>query len=126
MRLVVALVAVLAFPSSAAAALPSIVARDVPLHASTRSLAAAPSTFNLVGLHWQGPGTVELRTRSVTGHWSAWRPAAPEAEDRPDRFAAERSRPGWRLGSPYWTGASNRLEAVVVAQRAGLIHGPGS
>jgi hypothetical protein len=109
-RLVVALVAVLAFPSSAAAALPSIVARDVPLQASTRSLAAAPSTFNLVGLHWQGPGTVEFRTRSVSGRWSAWQPGAPEAEDRPDRLGPERSRPGWRLGSPYWTGASNRLE----------------
>ena len=110
MRLVVALVAVLAFPSSAAAALPSIVARDVPLHASARSLAAAPSTFNLVGLHWQGPGAIEFRTRSVTGRWSAWRAAAPEAEDLPDRLGLERSRAGWRLGSPWWTGASTRLE----------------
>jgi hypothetical protein len=109
-RLLVALVAVLAFPSSAAAALPSIVARDVPLRPSARSLTAAPSTFNLVGLHWQGPGTVEFRTRSTSGRWSGWRPAAPEAEDRPDRLARERSRPGWRLGSPYWTGASNGLE----------------
>ena len=36
----------------------------------------------------------------ASGRWSAWRPAAPEAEDRPDRFAPERSRPGWRLGRP--------------------------
>ena len=103
-RLVVALVAVLAFPSSAAAALPSIVARDVPLHASARSLAAAPSTFNLVGLHWQGPGTVEFRTRTVSGRWSGWRPAAPEDEDRPDRFALGAVAPGLAAREPVLDG----------------------
>ena len=39
--------------------------------------------FTLAGVHWQGGGSVQLRTRSVGGRWSAWRPAAPEAEDGP-------------------------------------------
>jgi hypothetical protein len=104
-----ALLGAAVFPATAGAALPSIVARDVPLRAAERALAAAPR-FNLVGLHWQGPGTVEFRTRSVGGRWSAWRAAAPEHEDRPDAWSRERTRPGWRIGNPYWTGASDRLE----------------
>jgi hypothetical protein len=115
-RVVLAFLAVLAFPSTAAAALPSIVARDVPLHApSQRSLASAPR-FNLVGLHWRGTGSVAFRTRSASGRWSAWRAAAPEAEDRPDPASLERTRPGWRIGSPYWTGASSRLEVRTLGR----------
>ena len=109
MRVFVALLSVLAFPSTAVAALPSIVARDVPLHRSDRALAAVPR-FNLVGLHWRGPGRVEFRTRSEAGRWSAWRAAAPEDEDRPDPASLERTRPGWRIGNPYWTGAATHLE----------------
>ncbi|HSC91153.1 MAG TPA: N-acetylmuramoyl-L-alanine amidase [Gaiellaceae bacterium] len=109
MRLLVALVAVLAFPAAALGAMPSIVAREVPLGGQQRALAAAPR-FDLVGLHWRGPGAVEFRTRSLAGRWSAWRAAAPEDEDRPDRSSLERTRPGWHAGNPYWTGASDRLE----------------
>jgi hypothetical protein len=40
-----------------------------------------------------------------------WRAAAPEAEDGPDPRTAERARQGrWKLGNPYWTGASNRIQ----------------
>jgi hypothetical protein len=106
-----AVLAVLATPGIAHAEPASIVSRDVPLRAETgRTLADAAPRFNLVGLHWQGPGTVEFRARGLSGRWSAWRPAAPEDEDRPDAAARERSRPGWRLGNPYWTGAADRLE----------------
>jgi hypothetical protein len=103
----------LAAPGLAHAGTADIVSRDVPLRASAgrAPAAAAPATkFNLVGLHWRGSGSVEFRTRSLAGRWSGWRAAAPEDEDRPDRGARERSRAGWRLGNPYWTGSSDRLE----------------
>jgi hypothetical protein len=101
----------LASPAVAHAAGPTLAARDVPLGGGQRQLSAvAVPRFTLVGLHWQGRGRVEFRTRSLDGPWSAWRPAAPEDEDRPDRGAAERSVPGWAIGNPYWTGPSNRLQ----------------
>ena len=77
--------------------------REVPLHGQ-RTLAAATPRFDMVGLHWRGPGSVEFRTRSLAGRWSAWQLAAPEAEDLPDHPS-----PGWRLGNPYWVGASDRI-----------------
>ena len=102
---------VLAAPALARAEPASIVSRDVPL-AGGRSLAASAPRFTLVGLHWRGRGAVSFRTRSLAGRWSAWQPAAPEPEDRPDRASSEPSleRAGWRLGSPYWTGPSDALQ----------------
>jgi N-acetylmuramoyl-L-alanine amidase len=64
--------------------------------------------FDLVGLHWKGSGAVSFRTRSVAGRWSRWREAAPE-DDRPDAASHELRARGWHLGSPYWTGASDRI-----------------
>ena len=71
----------------------------------------AAQTFNLVGLHWQGPGTVSFRTASLAGKWSTWREVATEAEDAPDPGSAEgaATRP-WKLGSPYWTGPSSSIQ----------------
>jgi uncharacterized protein with LGFP repeats len=88
----------------------SMTMREVPLHGE-RTLAAAPSAgFDMVGLHWRGSGSVEFRTRSLHGGWSAWHRASPEAEDLPDNATAEaRSAQGWRLGNPYWVGASDRI-----------------
>jgi hypothetical protein len=105
------LAALLASPALAHAAPASLVARDVPLAAGGRTLAST-STFTLVGLHWRGSGEVSFRTRSAAGRWSAWRRAAPEAEDLPDRTAKEDrlERAGWRLGNPYWTGPSDALQ----------------
>jgi hypothetical protein len=65
--------------------------------------------FDLVGLHWKGDGVVSFRTRSVAGRWSRWHDAAPE-DDRPDARNHELRARGWNLGSPYWTGASNRIQ----------------
>ena len=92
----------------------TIVSRDVPL-AGQRTLASsgtqAPERFNLVGLHWQGSGSVRFRTRTLGGRWSAWQDAAPEAEDRPDARSPELAAArGWRLGNPWWVGASDRIE----------------
>jgi hypothetical protein len=90
-------------PGTALAAGTTMVARDLP-----RGVNSAPARFDLVGLHWQGSGTVSFRTRSVSGRWSRWRDAAPE-DDRPDAGTHELRARGWQLGSPYWTGPSNRI-----------------
>jgi N-acetylmuramoyl-L-alanine amidase len=102
----------LAFPATAHAEEATIVSRDLPV-AGSRALAAvqAPERFNLVGLHWRGPGTVRFRTHAIGGRWSAWRAAAPEAEDGPDPRSAEAARHGrWKLGNPWWVGASDRIQ----------------
>src|SRR6476620_2640542 len=69
--------------------------------------------FDLVGLHWKGSGAVSFRTRSLGGRWSAWRAAAPE-DDAPDMRTHELRVQGWQLGSPYWTGTSNRIQVRTV------------
>jgi hypothetical protein len=107
----IAVVALVAFLSAPAAAFGevSMTVREVPLHGA-RTLAAAAPRFDMVGLHWRGSGSVEFRTRSAGGGWSAWRGAAPEAEDAPTFGTAEsRAAHGWRLGNPYWTGQSDRI-----------------
>ena len=90
-----------------------MVTRDLPV-SGARTLAstsAGAERFNLVGLHWQGPGRVSFRTRSLAGRWSAWHAAAPEAEDAPDMGSSENARSRrWKLGNPYWTGPSDRIE----------------
>ena len=103
---------VLALPAPASAQEATIVSRDVPLAGErTPASSVPPARFNLVGLHWRGSGTVQFRTRSTDGRWSGWRDAAPEAEDRPDAGTAERARAnGWRLGNPWWVGASDGIE----------------
>ena len=102
LRLVILLFALT--PGTALGAGTTMAARDVPV-----GLSKAPHRFDLVGLHWRGSGAVSFRTRSVAGRWSAWRPAAPE-DDGPDARTDEPRGRGWHLGSPYWTGASNRLQ----------------
>ena len=102
---VLAVILLLATPALAHAET-AITARDVPLHGQRTLTASAPPRFDLVGVHWQGSGSVSFRTRSFGGRWSGWRAAAPEAEDGPDRPVD----PRWRVGNPYWTGASNRIE----------------
>ena len=86
--------------------------RDEPLSATSGLRARqAPLDFNLVGLHWKGPGSVSFRTLSRAGRWSSWREAAAEAEDLPDADSAEgAARRGWKLGSPYWTGPATSIQ----------------
>ncbi|MGH3072807.1 MAG: N-acetylmuramoyl-L-alanine amidase [Gaiellaceae bacterium] len=129
-RLLILLALAFALPPSASAQEATIVSRDVPL-AGERTLASsdAPSRFNLVGIHWSGSGTVQFRTRSLAGRWSAWSDAAPEAEDRPDRGSAERApTAGWRLGNPWWVGPSDRIEyrrrGTVTRLRAWFVWSP--
>ena len=95
-----ALALVLAAPAAAHGA-DRFVVRDEPVYAAAGLRARpAPLDFNLVGLHWQGPGTVRFRTVSPAGRWSDWREAEAEG-------AAES---GWKLGSPYWTGPARSIE----------------
>jgi hypothetical protein len=129
-RLLTLLGLALALPAPALAQEATIVTRDVPLAGQrTLAAAAAPARFNLVGLHWQGGGTVQFRTRSLSGRWSPWRDAAPEAEDRPDAGTAERRRAGaWRQGNPWWTGPADairyRLRGDVRRLRAHFVWSP--
>ena len=107
----------------------SMTVRDVPLQGQRTLAATSPVEFDLVGLHWRGPGSVEFRTRSLAGRWSGWHAAAPEAEDLPDAFTSEsRAARGWRLGNPFWTGPSNgiayRLRGRVDRLRAFYIRSP--
>jgi N-acetylmuramoyl-L-alanine amidase len=103
---------------------------DLP-SADGRSLAAATGdgTFTLVGVHWRGQGTVVFRTRSLEGRWSAWHRAAPEDEDGPNPMSSEsRRRPGWRIGNPWWVGASDRIQTRRIGKvshvRAYLVWSP--
>jgi len=103
---------------------------DVPLRGErTLAVARPPARFDLVGLHWQGPGAVSFRTRSLEGRWSAWHQAAPEAEDLPNPGSPEaRAARSWRLGNPWWTGPSDRIEyrlrGVVHRLRAYFVRSP--
>lgn len=125
----IALLCLLAFPALARAEAATITSREVPLHGERALAAATPSRFDLVGLHWQGQGVVSFRTRSLAGRWSAWRQAAPEAEDLPDARSPETSlRRGWRLGNPWWTGPANaiqyRLTGNVTRLKAWFVSSP--
>jgi len=129
--LLIPCLAALLLPAESRAGEASMTIREVPLHGA-RTLASAPATpFDLVGLHWRGSGAVQFRTRSLAGRWSAWVAAAPEEEDRPDAGSAERGATrGWRLGNPWWVGASNRIEyrttGSVSRLRAHLVRSPAS
>ena len=102
----IALAALIVFFAAPAAAFgeASITMREVPLHGERTLAAVPPARFDMVGLHWRGPGTVDFRVRSVAGRWGKWQPAAPEAEDLPDHPSRV-----WHLGNPYWVGASDRI-----------------
>jgi hypothetical protein len=106
-----AVAAVLFFVAPATAyAGATLTMRDVPLHGGP-ALASTTPKFDLVGVHWRGPGAVQFRTRSLEGRWSNWHASAPEGEDLPDAGSPEtRASRGWRLGNPFWTGGSDRIE----------------
>jgi hypothetical protein len=116
-RLLVVLLLALALPASASAGLATLQARDLALHGE-RSLASAGSTgpFQLVGIHWQGPGRLELRIRTARG-WTAWKPVRDDAEDTPDASSGEaRALRGWHLGEPVWVGRGVGLEVRAIGR----------
>src|SRR5215218_1181966 len=91
-------------PGAALGASTTLASRDI-----STGVNRPPHRFDLVGLHWRGSGSVSFRTRSLSGHWSSWHDAAPE-DDGPDAGTHEPRGRGWELGSPYWTGPSDRIE----------------
>jgi hypothetical protein len=110
MKLLAACIVALAFPSTAWAEA-TLVTRELPV-GNVRTLAAseAPTRFNLLGLHWRGPGRVFFRVRAKAG-WSDWHEADAEPEDLPDRGSDEARRAGvWRIGNPWWTGEAGRVQ----------------
>jgi hypothetical protein len=109
-RLAAIALAALVVPDAASAGLATIRSQEIPVGTARHLAAAGRDSFDLVGVHWRGAGSVELRARSLSGRWSAWHVAAPEEDDAPDGGSAENTRRGWRLGSPWWVGASDRLE----------------
>ena len=128
LRLLIAALLALVAPGAAWGADTTITSRDVPLYGERALLASSPARFSLVGLHWQGTGTVEFRTRSLTGRWSAWQAAQPE-DDGPDGASTERRKTAaWRLGSPLWVGPSDgiryRLHGDVKRLRAWFVWSP--
>ena len=122
--------AVVVSPAPATTPGPTLTMVDVALHGDRALAAASPARrFDLVGLHWQGPGTVSFRTRAIAGRWSAWHGAAPEAEDLPNARSVEaRAAAAWRLGNPWWTGPSDRIEyrlhGAVSRLRAYFVRSP--
>jgi hypothetical protein len=130
MKLALAVTLVFLAAPAVARAEVTITARDVPLHGQTRTLASStPRLFDMVGLHWRGPGWVQFRTRNLSARWSSWRVAAPEDEDMPDVDTVEaRAAGAWRLGNPYWVGPADaigyRLHGRVTRLRAFFVESP--
>ena len=74
-----------------------------------------PLRFNMLGVHWQGTGRVDYRTRSLSGRWSTWQTA--DADTGPDPLSGELRTPGWHDGNLDWTGASQRRPVPAHRQR---------
>lgn len=114
-RLLAFALVALALPASASAGLATLQVRELPLHGE-RSLATARSTspFQLVGIHWQGTGRLELRIRTSAG-WSRWQPVREDEGDGPDARSGEaKATRGWRLGAPVWVGRGRSLEVRTI------------
>ncbi|MGH3050500.1 MAG: peptidoglycan recognition protein family protein, partial [Gaiellaceae bacterium] len=100
--LLLALAFLLAAPALAHAGV-SMTAREIPLRGErTLEAVAAPKRFDLLAVHWQGPGSVLYSTRAPNGRWSGWR--AADADQYPDDGSSENRLPGWRLGGLDWVG----------------------
>jgi hypothetical protein len=122
-QLLIAAVLVAAFPGSALGA--GLVTRDLSPQAPRR--AVPTGVFELVGVHWRGPGLVKYRTRNLAGRWSAWRFFSQE-DALPDSGRERSATRGWRIASPFWTGPSNAIQyrtvGRVVRLRAYFVRSP--
>jgi hypothetical protein len=117
-RLLLVVTLALAFPAASSAGLASLEVSELAV-GDVRSLSVArPATpFELVGIHWRGPGRLELRTRGPGGRWSAWEPVREGDDDAPDRGSPERrSTDGWRVGAPVWVGRAVALEVRSIGR----------
>ncbi len=105
----------LAVPAHAVAGLASLEVHELPLAGErTLSAAATQTPFQLVGIHWRGPGTIDVRTRDGERGWSPWRAVVADDGDAPDPGTAEAGATrAWRLGSPVWVGHADRVEVRI-------------
>jgi hypothetical protein len=105
-KAILAIAIVLAFPATAGAGLVTMIARNVSLDSRSLATASVPMRFNMLGIHWSGAGTVEYRTRALSGRWSAWTVA--DADSGPDGASAEgRMAMGAHDGNLEWVGAAD-------------------
>ena len=79
----------------------TMVSRDVPIGARALQAATAPMRFDMLGLHWQGAGSVAYRTRSPAGRWSAWTTADADLPQ---------TKPPWHFGNLDWTGEADAVQ----------------
>jgi hypothetical protein len=118
-KLLFAIAVALALPGAARAGLVTMTARDVPLGPRALAAVSAPGRFDMLGVHWQGSGSVEYRVRSTAGRWGPW--LAADDDSGPDLGSSERQR-GWRDGGVDWVGAANdvrfRTAGTVTRLRA--------
>jgi N-acetylmuramoyl-L-alanine amidase len=112
LRLLLPVIAALVAPGSAAAGLTSLEVRELPLNGERRlSAISGTAPFQLVGIHWRGPGALDVRTRSQNGAWSRWTPVVDGDHDGPDAGSAEATRAkGWRKSAPVWVGHAVAVE----------------
>jgi len=62
------LLVALLWPGHAAAGLASLEVHELALHGERTLSASRPLTsFQLVGIHWRGPGTLDFRTEGAAG-----------------------------------------------------------
>src|SRR5205809_4829465 len=103
--LLAAAFAALVVPTPTHACEYSMRVRDVPLGGRVLEAAGPAANFNMLGLHWIGPGSVLYRTRTLHGRWRHWR-----AADADDRSGA------WHDGNLDWTGASAAVQFQVTGR----------
>ncbi len=77
--------------------------QDVPLGARALAAVRVSMHFNMLALHWAGPGTVSYRTHRLHGRWSRW--VAADADVAPDRGTGR-----WHDGNLEWTGAADAVQ----------------
>jgi N-acetylmuramoyl-L-alanine amidase len=125
-----ALVLAFALPGGAAAGLASLDVRELTLGTERTLSASGPlEPFQMIGIHWRGPGTLDLRTKLADGRWTAWQPVVEDDGDAPDRESSEsRATRGWKLGAPVWVGKADRVEVRthgrVTRAQALTVHSP--
>ena len=107
-RALIVLTAALVLSAPARAGTVTMVVRDVQLGPRALQAAAAPIRFDMLGLHWQGAGSVAYRTRTTAGRWSAWRTADADGPQ---------TDPRWTFGNLDWTGYA---DAVQFRTRGGV------
>jgi hypothetical protein len=102
-KLLVATAAALILAPAARAGDVAMRVQDVPLGSRALAAVAPAMRFNMLAVHWRGPGTVLVRTHRLHGAWTAW--AAADADVAPDGGTG-----AWHDGDVSWVGASDGVQ----------------